>query len=482
MKKRFLALVICLIMAAGFCSAFAFAEETPKKNGEDYINSLIDLAEVLSYYHINADESDDPIRLVFAAMFEEDPGFFNELAEKMFQLYDGYSHYIPPSEYDLSYPKHNTYAGIGVELSDLETDRLLIKATIPGSPAEAAGGLPGDVIVEIGGKNVEALTYDAITPLLRGEPGTEVTVGFRRGDAPGILRFTIARAEIAVSNIYFEDMGSKIAYISVTRFGDEQTAKDFSDIYDNLGENGFESCIIDIRDNAGGDMDVLSEMLDHIYLRKDINMFAQKAFSFAETYRSSGKAVWAPKKLIVLTNEHTASAAEVFAGSLKENGLCTVVGAKTFGKGYAQVHIPMDDGSTAVVSVSEILLPVSLNYDKKGVLPDVPVEKKKVPYPMPKFDKFETKVLHMGDESVSVFALEQRLKELGYFQAAPDRVFDERTLSAVNALRRNENLGDVEYVTANTLLILENAISRLAATQVWEDTQLNKALELAAAS
>ena len=447
-----------------------------------YTGKLDELAELIKEYGLYSSNDGDPIAEAIERYFTENPDKFSEFVNYIFENHDGYSHYYSAEDYSELYPAASEYVGIGVEMDDSRTDGHFIKNVFRGSPAEAAGILSGDEIIAVDGEDVRFLPMSSLTSKIRGEEGSDVTIAIRRDNLPSVTEYTIVRRAIQVSNIELHNMGDGVAYIKILRFGDFKTFLDFANMYTVLPDMGFTSVIFDVRNNPGGSLDVLLNILNYIVPEEGkelISIYSRD--SGHDVYLSDGLG-WMPDKMIVLVNEHTASAAEVLAGTLKVLGYAEVVGTPTYGKGLGQYHFTLDDGSVAILTSFEIKLSGSVSYNGEGINPDYTVYQQQAPYPMPKLGELSHRnSVFLGEESDRVRELELRLNVLGYLRDTPDNIFDESTLYAVQSFARDNNLRILGYASGNMIYHLNRAIEELAATQIVVDTQLETAIDMAKA-
>lgn len=470
---RMFTLLLCLVLCCSLLPTRAAATDT-------YSEKLEELTELIRAQSLFSSEDDDPVLRALTRYFDENPGKFEEFLEYVFQSYDRYSHYMTLEQYSEAYPTSEEYVGIGVEMDDTRSGGNFIKNVFKASPAEEAGLLPGDEIVSVNGTDVTAYTLDGLTPIIRGAEGTEVTLGIRRDGTPAVRIYTLLRQAIQISNIEFEDLGDGVAYISIYRFGDLQTFMDFISLYRELPYKGFRSVIFDVRSNPGGNLDVLYNILNYIIPdagKEILSIYSRNAGK--ETYRSTG-AGWRPNGIAILIDEHSASAAEVFAGTLHELGYAKLFGATTYGKGVGQVHEPLEDGSVAIVTNFEIQPAGGTSYNGVGIRPDYAVQWAVVPYPMPSLNPLSySRSIRPGEVSKDVLQLEKRLHLLGYLTDTPDETFDNRTLYAVQSFARSFNLRVLGYASQNMLYHLKLETENLQKTTIQVDTPLERALQMA---
>ena len=198
-----------------------------------------------------------------------------------------------------------------------------------------------------------------------------------------------------------------------------------------------------------------------------------------KTYYTEGYG-WEFNKFVILVNKNTASAAEIMAGVMQDLGYAVVVGEQTFGKGLGQIHAKTKDGDEAIVTVMQLKLPTSGSYDEIGITPDYVVANKLTPYKTPRLTPLKSKTVTNKIKTENVRAIEERLRELGYFYATPDDEWDKRTVHAINVFCRENNLPMIGSVCSWELTEkIDAAVKNLNYKYTVEDTQLEKAIEIA---
>jgi len=470
--KKILSMLLCAVLIAAAVATTASAAT--------YTEKLEELAAIIREAGLYSSEDDDPIMKALERYFTDNPDKFAEFANYVFQTHDVYSHYYTAEDYEKLYPKATKYVGIGVEMDDTRSGGNFIKNVFEGSPAEQAGILPGDEIVSVDGVDVTSYSLPSLTSLIRGDEGTEVVIGIRRENRPVIIEFRLTRQPITVSNIEFEDMGDGVAYIKILRFGDLKTFFDFAYLYIELPDMGFKSVIFDVRDNPGGSLDVLLNILNYIVPEAGMDLMSiYTRENGHEVYTSTGLG-WQPEKMVVLVNENTVSAAEVFAGTLQNLGCAVLVGKQTYGKGLGQYHLTLEDGSVAIITNFEIKPAGNESYNGRGIVPDLIVSQGTAKYPMPKLGTLShANSIKLGEVSESVYQLELRLHLLGYLTDTPDNTFDSRTLYAVQSFAREHGLRVLGYASGNMIYHLNLAVEELSKKTVSVDTQLETAVKIA---
>ena len=289
-------------------------------------------------------------------------------------LEDPYTEYISKEEMeDYMNEALGNYKGIGIYMvKDKETNKVKVLTPIKGSPAEKAGILPGDLILEVNDKKYSADEMEQMSKDIKGEEGTEVKLKLlRKGDQ---IELNIKRENIKMNIVEGKVLENKIGYINFTSF-DETTAEDFKNKYEELNKQGIKSLIIDLRNNGGGIVDEAIKIADYMTNKGDILLYEVDKNGNEKT-RKSEKDPIINMPIVILTNENTASASEILAGALKDLGKAKIVGTKTFGKGVIQQILSLRDGSGLKITVEEYQTPNHNKINKVGIEPDEKVELK----------------------------------------------------------------------------------------------------------
>lgn len=276
------------------------------------------------------------------------------IREVLSQL-DPHSAYVSVDEMkDVSESFGGSFSGIGVEY-DVLSDTVTVVNTVAGGPAEAAGILPNDKIVEVDGKPVVGITRTDVPKLLRGKKGTVVEVGIVRHGMTGRLPFRIRRDDIPIYTVDAAyTIGDTIGYIKVNRFA-ETTMDEFGQAFDELGD--INALILDLRSNGGGLMNQ-ALMLSEFFLPTGALLMSTEGRNVPETRyeaRSQGRFTRGP--VVVLTDASSASGSEIVAGAIQDWDRGLVIGQPTFGKGLVQRQLMLPDGSAVRVTVARYHTP-----------------------------------------------------------------------------------------------------------------------------
>ena len=289
-------------------------------------------------------------------------------------LDDPYSVYYDKEEFaEMMEGTSGTFEGIGAYLSqDPDSKDIVVVKPIKDSPAEKVGLLSDDVVVEVDGEDVTGQDINVVVSKLRGPKGTKVTVGVKRGDEEDIRRFEITRAEVNEVSVDYEMLDDRIGYIAIGEFADA-TADQFREAYDDLEKQGMEKLIIDLRSNGGGYVDIAVEIADRL-VKDGVIVSVKEKHGLSYKYEDAGDENYMKVPCVVLVDGNTASASEILTGALKDHGLVTIIGTKTFGKGITQIITPLDDGSGVKITNSRYYTPNGENIHGVGIEPDIEVE------------------------------------------------------------------------------------------------------------
>jgi carboxyl-terminal processing protease len=281
-----------------------------------------------------------------------------ELVERL----DPHSAYIPKEDLEMVNSELSaSFSGIGVQFS-IQNDTVQVVAVISGGPSEGIGVLAGDKIVMVNDSNFtgKTITNEKVMHALRGPKGTEVKIGVMRSGSDEVYKFTIIRGDIPVHSVdakfIIEEKGQKIGFVRVNRFG-ENTYDEFIAALTSLKGQGATAYIVDLRENSGGYMDQAIKMANEFLSRGDMIVYSEgRAYPRYEA-RANGSGRFQRDSLVVLIDNFSASASEIFAGAMQDNDRATIIGRRSFGKGLVQQQIPFNDGSAVRLTVARYYTP-----------------------------------------------------------------------------------------------------------------------------
>ena len=283
---------------------------------------------------------------------------------------DVYTCYFTAEEYkNLLEQTQGVFYGIGAYVSkDVETGYCVISGIIKDSPAASSDLMEGDIIYKVDGEEMAGLELDEVVSRIKGEEGTDVTITVMRGGEQ--LDMTIKRARVNSPTVDSRMLDNGIGYLQITEF-DDITTEQFKENMESLKSQGMKGLIIDLRGNPGGNVTTVCEIAEEL-LPEGIVFYMKNKDGNRTDYPCKGADFDLP--LVVLVNEYSASASEILSGAVKDSGIGTLVGKKTYGKGVVQNVIPMDDGSAIKVTVANYYTRGGNDINLKGIEPDVEVD------------------------------------------------------------------------------------------------------------
>jgi carboxyl-terminal processing protease len=294
-------------------------------------------------------------------------------------LNDDYSTYLEPEKNRelVRFLKGETksFGGIGVQIQ-FKDGLCKVTRPIPDTPAYRAGIRPGDVVVQVDGK--EVTTEDEAVDRMKGEPGSRVAVTIQREEVAEPLTYDLIRQTISQPELEKILLPGSVGYVRLNSFN-ETSAKQLIENLNYLDGQGMKQCILDLRQNSGGLLKSAVE-ISAIFLPKGSLVVSTKGRQPNDTkeYRTRDTYPYARLPLVVLVDQFTASAAEIVTGAVRDNRRGKVVGLTTFGKGTVQEVIPLDDDSALKLTVAKYYTPIGECIHKTGIKPDYHVESKKL--------------------------------------------------------------------------------------------------------
>lgn len=344
-----------------FQSIYEMYQSLPEsqRNYEMYLK----LAELDMYYrenYVRADELDDDKLLYYVAN-----GYIEGAGDKHGEFYtaDDFKTIMNSTQGET--------VGVGIYVNmDVETRCIKILTVMKDSPAQEAGLKAGDVIIEIDGQSVTDVGYYAGINLVAGEENTEVEITVLRGNEE--ITVTAIRKKFVTESVYYHryELDNSVGVIRVLEFN-ETMPQQFKSALNQLIEDGCKSVVFDMRSNAGGTLDSVVDVLDYLLPEGDIVFVTDKNGNVVEKYTSGASCIEMP--MAVLTDEHTASAAELFSCALRDYEKAKLVGTTTYGKGSMQTIFMMSDGTGLRFTTYLYSPPKSENYDGVGLTPDIVV-------------------------------------------------------------------------------------------------------------
>lgn len=476
MKKKILAVVLCLVMLFS-CTAVVCAEETKGETASRYLTGIIELID--KYYKYDDVTKEELYKAVIDYLIKQNPDAIAGALEAATELLDDYTVYYTEDELSSFVQNvHQTYVGIGVTVQKSDAGCIVTEVNKAGG-AYAAGIVAGDELVGADGVSLAGMSLDEIVSRIQGVAGTTVTVEILRGDAH--ITLDIERKQIKIQTVYYEIIDD-IGYIRIDSFATatpEELAAALQDIEEN---HRLKKMVIDVRDNPGGELKSVIEILNMFVPRDKILVkFEYKDERMNYQIKSEAAFTKAPtRKIVILANENSASASELFCGTMQYHKLATVMGGLTFGKGSMQemmgINVPEGfDLGDIKLTVAEFTKPDGGRINHLGITPDVAVKNTYKDFDESTLTPMTINARYtIGDECSDVLAIEERLSLLGYNVGEVDGVFDKMTYQATKNFQADTDLhpyGVMDYTTQSRL---NDVIDDY---EVEIDNQLEKALE-----
>ena len=313
---------------------------------------------------------DQLLQLMQSAYVEEidTDSITDEVMQDLVQKLDPHSAYIPKKDLEIVNSELSaSFSGIGVQFN-IQNDTVHIVAVISGGPSESVGILAGDKIVEVDDSTFvgKRINNEKVMHTLRGEKGTQVTLGIKRSGTPETLYYTVTRGDIPVHSVDAKfiipiQAGDvhhidKIGFVRVNKFG-ENTYDEFISALATLKMQGAKGYIVDLRENSGGFMDQAIRMANEFLESGEMIVYSEgRAYPKYEA-RANGAGRFKQVPLIVLIDDFSASASEIFSGAMQDNDRAQIIGRRSFGKGLVQQQLPFPDGSAVRLTVARYYTP-----------------------------------------------------------------------------------------------------------------------------
>ena len=292
----------------------------------------------------------------------------DEVMAEIVAKLDPHSVYIPAKDLEaVNSELEGSFSGIGVQFN-IQNDTVMIVSVISGGPSEKVGLMAGDRLIKVNdtsfvGKDV--ISNEKVLRKLRGPKGTEVKLGIKRQGTKEMLSYIVARGEIPINSVtvaYIIEPG--IGFIGLNNNFGQNTYNEFLHAIAELRAKGARKYIIDLRENSGGLMDVAIQMINEFLPKGQMIVYSEgKAYPRAEA-KANGSGTSINNPLVVLIDEFSASASEIFAGAIQDNDRGMIIGRRSFGKGLVQTQIPFSDGSAVRLTVARYYTPSGRSIQK----------------------------------------------------------------------------------------------------------------------
>ncbi len=272
---------------------------------------------------------------------------------------DPHTVYIPAKEMQgVSEEMAGNFGGIGVQFS-IQNDTVMVIDVISGGPSQKLGIRAGDRIVKVEDSTLvgKSIKNETVFKKLRGPKGSKVKVGISRKGMPDLMSFNITRGDIPIYSVDVSYMvDDKTGYVKIGRFA-ERTYEEFMAALAKLDSGGAEQLIIDLRGNPGGYLSSVIRMVNELLDKGELIVYTAGRTQPKKVFTSEIRGRYFGKKVVILVDEFSASASEIFAGAIQDNDRGTIIGRRTFGKGLVQEQIPFYDGSAIRLTVARYYTP-----------------------------------------------------------------------------------------------------------------------------
>ncbi len=465
--RTVLCILLCFLMTCTGIGAADFSYT--RTEVQTYMDTILLLTRHLS---VTGKEREQIIYDALLNLAAEDEEMFHKVLAAIAGTVDENSTFIPKDEYhEMMNRLSGETGGIGI-MATVKDGAVDVITVLEGSPAEQAGLVSGDKIVEIDGRDVTGANSLNAIDFLRGEVGTQVTItilsqnGVRRQVT--LTRYTIP--ELSVNHTTVGDIG----YIQITTFA-ENTPDQVEEALQEMKQQGIKKLILDLRDNGGGVLDSGVKIADFFLDKGKIIVTIQgKEESEKETYYATDKKY--DFDLCVLVNEYTASASEIVTGAIKDNKAGHILGVTTYGKGTVQGVYPLAElGGALKLTVQTYRTPGGEFIHHKGITPDQTVEIDKETYTVEDLPEITfARVMRVGDTGEDVKSIKYLLDLLNFSVGEINEIYDEKTALAVEQFQAGAGLYPYGVCDITTQGYLRE---RVLNTTFWYDTQLPAAIE-----
>lgn len=340
-------------------------EQRVQATGETY-DQLNIFSEVLHLVQQNYVEDVDTKKMIYGAV------------KGMLDALDPHSTFMEPDTYkELQVDTRGKFGGIGIQIA-MRNKQLTIIAPIEDTPGDKAGLKAGDVIVKVDNEWTKDLSLMDAVKLMRGEPGTEVTLTIMRKGFKKPRAFAITRAIIKVKSVKHKILDQEIGYIRLSQFQQGSSKEVENGLKKLIKEDHINSLILDMRNNPGGLLDEAVEISGKFLPKGTLVVYTKGRTQDRSDYKVTGDYDIPRLPMVVLVNGGSASASEIVSGALQDWGRAIVMGTQTFGKGSVQTVVPLSDGSGLRLTTAKYYTPRDKSIQNVGIAPDIVVEERLV--------------------------------------------------------------------------------------------------------
>lgn len=290
----------------------------------------------------------------------------------VYGLSDPYSVYYTAEEYeDTNSSTEGTYEGIGILMEKNSQGGVRVVKCYEGGPGEAAGLEEGDIISAVDGTDITDMDLGDVADMIKHSEKKSVVLTVHRENVEEALEITVEVGDVELPSVFYEMLDGQIGYIRISEFKGV-TYGQYMNAFQDLEDQKMEKLVVDLRDNPGGLLTSVCDILNEI-LPEGVIVYTEDKYGNRSEQKSDGEHVL-EMPLAVLVNENSASASEIFAGAVQDYGIGTVVGTTTYGKGVVQNIFQLSDGSAVKLTIANYYTPNGNNINEIGITPDIEVQ------------------------------------------------------------------------------------------------------------
>jgi len=365
--KKFRDIFIGVVIGAVLAGAVSFC--IPKAEADNVWpftqQQLVIFKEVkaaLSEYQVDGDKK---------GKIDDDKMYYGAMKGMVSSLEDPYTRFVNPKDLEEEEMQlKGEYGGLGMYIS-MKNDRVVVVSPMEGTPADRAGLKPMDEIIKVDKTSIIGKTTEDAVKLMRGTPGTSVTIHIHRKGVAKPLIFKMTREMIKIKTVRAEMIGKDVAYIKLNHFIMKST-KDMQTAIKMAKDKKAKGILLDLRNNPGGLLNVCVDIASQ-FIDGGVVVSTKGRFEHANETLYADKGLATKLPVVVLINEGSASASEILSGAIKDHKRGLLVGTKSFGKGSVQTLFNLPDKSGVYITIARYATPSGFVLDKKGLQPDIKV-------------------------------------------------------------------------------------------------------------
>lgn len=309
-----------------------------------------------------------------------DEDLLNNAIRGMLDGLDPHSAYLSPEEFkEINISTSGEFGGLGIEVT-MENGFVRVVSPIDDTPAKKAGIESGDLIIRIDDTAVKGMKLNDAVKLMRGEPGTDITLTVLRESDAEPFQVTITRDVIEVKSVRSRMLTPGYGYVRISQFSN-QTGNSLNDAMDELmdeAEGDLRGLVLDLRNNPGGLLNAAVDVSDAFLTEGEIVSIDGRVKNADQSFSAGNGDKLRGRPLVVLVNQGSASASEIVAGALQDSGRAIIMGRKTFGKGSVQTIVPLQNDAALKLTTARYYTPDGRSIQAEGIVPDVEIQSVKV--------------------------------------------------------------------------------------------------------